>query len=177
MLQLTELQITAVYVTHDRVEALALSDRIAVMRAGAIVEEGEPRKIYFNSDHQFEADFIGRANLIPGEVSSLENGHAVIETGIGPVVGVNSQEIQPGTEAVLCVRPEFMHLATTDESGSRNVFQGKVETLVFVGEAYEGDIRIGETILTTTIPPTVDISAGDDLYISFDSDHCFLLPV
>ena len=54
---LTELQITAVYVTHDRVEALALSDRIAVMKAGSIVEEGEPRKIYFNSDHQFRERF------------------------------------------------------------------------------------------------------------------------
>jgi len=174
---LTELQITAVYVTHDRVEALALSDRIAVMKSGAIVEEGEPRKIYFNSDHQFVADFIGRANLIPGKVSSLEDDHAVIETGIGAVVGLNSQEIRPGDEAVLCVRPEFMHLATTGESGSRNVFKGKIETLVFVGEAYEGDIRIGESLLTTTIPPTVDVAAGDELFVSFDADHCFLLPM
>ncbi|UCF89465.1 MAG: ABC transporter ATP-binding protein, partial [bacterium] len=173
---LTELQITAVYVTHDRVEALALSDHIAVMRAGAIIEVGSPRKIYFNSDHRFVADFIGRANLITGTVSSLENGHAVIETAIGPVVGLNAQNIQPGSEAVLCVRPEFMHLAATDETGSRNVFKGRMETLVFVGEAYEGDIRIGETLLTTTIPPTVDITAGDDLFISFDPDHCFLLP-
>ena len=173
---LTELQITAVYVTHDRVEALALSDRIAVMKAGSIVEVGEPRKIYFNSDHQFVADFIGRANLIPGTISSLEEDHAVIETGIGPVIGLNSQNIQPDSEAVLCVRPEFMHLAATDDSGSRNVFKGRMETLVFVGEAYEGDIRIGETLLTTTIPPTVEIGAGDDLFISFDPDHCFLLP-
>ena len=74
------------------------------------------------------------------------------------------------------MRPEFMHLAATDDSGSRNVFKGRMETLVFVGEAYEGDIRIGETLLTTTIPPTVEIGAGDDLFISFDPDHCFLLP-
>ena len=174
---LTELQITAVYVTHDRIEALALSDRIAVMRSGRIVEEGNPKKIYFNSDHRFVADFIGRANLIEGTVSSLEDDHAVIETGIGPVVGLNSQNIQPGTGAALCVRPEFMRLASTDEAGGRNVFKGKVDTLIFVGEAYEGEIRIGETLLTTTIPPTVDIGEGDEVFVSFDPDHCFLLPI
>ena len=174
---LTELKITAVYVTHDRIEALALSDKIAVMRAGAIVEVGEPKKIYFNSDHRFVADFIGRANLIPGKVQSLEGSQAVIETGIGSIVGLNSQEIQPGTDAMLCVRPEFMRLASTSDAGGRNVFKGKVETLIFIGEAYEGEIRIGEILLTTTIPPTVDMKEGDDIYISFDPDHCFLLPI
>jgi iron(III) transport system ATP-binding protein len=172
---LTELEITAVYVTHDRIEALALSDRIAVMRSGSIVEEGDPKKIYFNSDHRFVADFIGRANLIEGTVSSIEDDHAVIDTGIGPIVGLNSQNIQPGIEAALCVRPEFMRLASTDEAGGRNVFKGKVDTLIFVGEAYEGEIRIGETLLTTTIPPTVDIGEGDEVFVSFDPDHCFLL--
>jgi iron(III) transport system ATP-binding protein len=174
---LTELKITAVYVTHDRVEALALSDWIAVMRAGAIVEVGEPRKIYFNSDHQFVADFIGRANLIIGTVSALEDGHAVIDTGIGPITGLNSQGIKPGSQAVLCVRPEFMTLASTEAAGARNIFRGEVETLVFVGEAYEGEIRIGDTLLTTTIPPTEEMRKGDEIYVSFDPDHCFLLPV
>ena len=174
---LTELKITAVYVTHDRIEALALSDKIAVMRAGAIVEVGEPKKIYFNSDHRFVADFIGRANLIPGKVQSLEGSQAVIETGIGSIVGLNSQEIQPGTDAMLCVRPEFMRLASTSDAGGRNVFKGKVETLIFVGEAYEGEIRMGEALLTTTISPTVDIREGDEVFVSFDPDHCFLLSV
>ncbi len=69
--------------THDRIEALALSDRIAVMRAGRIVEEGDPKKIYFRSDSKFVADFIGRANLIPGKVASLEGDRAALETAIG----------------------------------------------------------------------------------------------
>ncbi len=174
---LTKLKITAVYVTHDRIEALALSDQIAIMRAGSIVEIGDPKKIYFNSDHRFVADFIGRANLIPGTVTAIEDGHAVIDTDIGPVVALNSHKIEPGREAVLCVRPEFMNLASTETAGGRNVFTGKVQTLIFVGEAYEGEIRIGETLLTTNIPPTVDMKEGEDICISLDSDHCFLLPV
>jgi iron(III) transport system ATP-binding protein len=173
---LTELKITAVYVTHDRVEALALSDRIAVMRAGRIVEVGDPKKIYFRSDSRFVADFIGRANLIKGRVVKLEGSHAVIDTGIGTIVGLNSQNIGPGQEATLCVRPEFIKLAATDAAGGRNIFRGKVETLLFTGEAFEGEIRIGDTAVTTTISPTVNVVEGDELFLSFDPDHCFLLP-
>jgi iron(III) transport system ATP-binding protein len=173
---LAGLKITAVYVTHDRVEALALSDRIAVMRAGAIVEEGDPRKIYFRSDNRFVADFIGRANLISGTVAALKGPHAAIDTGIGTIVGLNAQGIAAGSEALLCVRPEFIRLAEAGGPGGENVFRGKVETLLFIGEACEGEIRIGGTLVTTTIPPTVDFAEGDDISISFDPDHCFLLP-
>jgi len=57
---LTELKITAVYVTHDRIEALSLSDSVAVMKEGRIIEIGTPKEIYFDSNHRFVADFIGR---------------------------------------------------------------------------------------------------------------------
>ena len=172
---LTELKITAVYVTHDRVEALTLSDQIAVMRAGRIVEIGDPKKIYFNSDHRFVADFIGRANLIPGKVSALDDPHAVVDSAIGPIVALNSRQIAAGQEAMVCVRPEFIKIVTTEKAECRNVFRGKVESLVFIGEAYEGEIRIGETLLTLAIEPTVRIGEGDEITVSFNPDHCFLL--
>ena len=172
---LTELKITAVYVTHDRIEALTLSDQIAVMRAGRIVEIGDPKKIYFNSDHRFVADFIGRANLIPGKVSALDDPHAIVDSAIGPIVALNSRQIAAGQEAMVCVRPEFIKIVPAGTAGGRNSFRGKVESLVFIGEAYEGEIRIGETLLTTAIEPTVSIGEGDEISVSFDPDHCFLL--
>ena len=172
---LSELQITAVYVTHDRIEALALSDLIAVMRAGKIIEIGDPKKIYFNSDHKFVADFIGRANLIKGKVSEQQGNHAVFSTEIGTIVALNSQGIATGQDAMLCIRPEFIQLAPEQVIHGHNVFKGKMETLIFIGEAYEGEIRIGETLLTTTIEPTANIGEGDTISIAFDPDHCFLL--
>jgi len=174
---LTKLEITAVYVTHDRIEALALSDQIAVMRSGRIVEIGNPKKIYFNSDDRFVADFIGRANLIKGKIKAIENSHAVIDTDIGVIVGLNSHKIPVGSEAILCVRPEFINVASEESAASQNTFSGRVQNLSFVGEAYEGEIRIGDTLVTTTIPPTLVIEEGDNLFISFDPDHCFLLSV
>ena len=81
---LTTLKITAVYVTHDRIEALSLSDAIAVMKSGRIVEIGTPRQIYFDSDQRFVADFIGRTNLIDGRVAAVEDGRSLIESPLAP---------------------------------------------------------------------------------------------
>ncbi len=174
---LTELQITAVYVTHDRIEALALSDQVAIMRAGRIVEIGDPKQVYFNSGNQFVADFIGRANLIKGRIASQDGQHAVIDTEIGAIRGLNSQKLDCGAVAALCVRPEFISLAEKPVDEGDNVFRGRMETLVFIGEAYEGDIRVGDQLFTTTVAPTVQIVEGDEVSISFNPDHCFLLPV
>ena len=173
---LSELEITAVYVTHDRIEALALSDLIAVMRSGRIVEIGDPKKIYFNSDHQFVADFIGRANLIEGRVEELEGDHALFSGTIGRIHALNSRRIAVGESAVLCIRPEFIRFLTQPGEDAVNLFKGRMETLIFIGEAYEGEIRIGDTLLTTTIEPTANLAEGDEVSIAFDPDHCFLLP-
>lgn len=173
---LSELEITAVYVTHDRIEALALSDLIAVMRSGQIKEIGDPKKIYFNSDDSFVADFIGRANLIKGRVVAPEGEYARFESEIGPVLALNRQKIPAGREAMLCVRPEFIRLTSAPSADPLNSFTGRMETLIFIGEAYEGEIRIGDRLLITTVDPTVTIAEGEIISISFDPDHCFLLP-
>lgn len=173
---LTELEITAVYVTHDRVEALALSDRIAVMKQGRIIEVGDPKKIYFDTDDPFVADFIGRANVIPATVRHNTETHALVDTAIGPVLVRNSRRIPVGEKAMICARPEFIRVALPTAETCPNLFRGNVIHRIFVGEAYEAEIRIEETLLTTTIAPEVAIEAGDDISVAFDQDHCFLIP-
>ena len=169
------LQITAVYVTHDRIEALALSDQIAVMRTGKIIEIGAPKKIYFHSDSRFVADFIGRANLIQGKVEKQDGEHAIFSSAIGSIRALNHHNLAAGEKAILCVRPEFIHLSSTRDDSYSNSFSGEVASMIFIGEAYEGEIRIGETLLTTTIEPTQSFSEGDSISVSFDENHCFLL--
>jgi iron(III) transport system ATP-binding protein len=172
---LTELKITAVYVTHDRVEALALSDAIAVMKDGRIIEIGSPKKIYFNSDHQFVADFIGRANLIEGKVRVVEDSYAIIDSGIGAITCLKSPDTSPGNTVSICIRPEFIKVMEKDTRESRNIFRGKVDSLVFVGEVYEGEIIIADTPLFTRIEPTAIVKKGDEITLFFDPDHCFVL--
>jgi iron(III) transport system ATP-binding protein len=174
---LSELEITAVYVTHDRVEALALSDTIAVMRAGNIVEIGEPKKIYFNAESRFVADFIGRANLVPAVVQEETNTETVVESGLGRIF-CKKAAFPVGTEVTLCLRPEFINPErdSAELKGDGNCIRGKVETLVFIGDAYEGEIRAGDTVLLARINPETDLNVGDPVVFHVSSGHCLLMP-
>jgi iron(III) transport system ATP-binding protein len=167
------LAITGVYVTHDRVEALALSDAIAVMRAGRIVEIGTPQKIYFNADTQFVADFIGRANLVKARVRAQEPGRTIVDCGLG-TIACERREAAPGAEVTLCVRPEFIHVGKGEAAGE-NVVNGRVESRVFVGEAWESEIRAGSELLMARIDPDAGIGVGDPVNFRLDPAHCLLV--
>jgi iron(III) transport system ATP-binding protein len=172
---LTELRITAVYVTHDQIEALALSDSIAVMRNGRIVEMGTPREIYFDSDRQFVADFIGHANFIPGTIAAAGEAGTRVDSAIGPIACARKMGAAPGQAVAVCIRPEFIRVLTGGRGDGENVFRGKVESLVFVGDAYEGEIRVGETLLLFRIDPTAAIREGEEIALQFDPRHCSIL--
>lgn len=172
---LSELGITAIYVTHDRIEALALSDTIAVMRSGQIIEKGAPHKIYFSPDSQFVADFIGRANLLEGEILTCNEKFATVKTAIGEVVALNPHGFTPKERVMVCVRPEFIRLSHTHNEKTHNAFSGKMQHLVFIGEAYEADIKIADTMLTTTVSAREAIKESDEMAICFDAEHAFIV--
>jgi iron(III) transport system ATP-binding protein len=171
---LGKLDITAVYVTHDRVEALALSDSIAVMRAGNIVEIGSPQKIYFNADHKFVADFIGRANLISATVRGHEGALTIVDTGLG-TIHCQQRDLAAGSAATLCIRPEFIRITRDTIEPGQNIVHGKVESLEFVGEVYEAEILIGQEKLLARIDPDIEINEGDVVGISLNPAHCLLV--
>lgn len=171
---LGKLRITAVYVTHDRVEALALSDTIAVMRAGQIVEIGSPSKIYFHADHKFVADFIGRANLVNAVVSAHEDAFTIVDCGLGRL-SCARRDIPVGSSATLCLRPEFVHVADGATQPARNAVNGRVESLIFVGEAYEAEIRVGNELILAKTSPDGGLREGDAVSFTLDPAHCLLV--
>jgi iron(III) transport system ATP-binding protein len=172
---LTKLKITAVYVTHDRIEALSLSDVIAVMKAGRIMEIGTPKEIYFKSEQQFVADFIGRTNLVQGRVVRIENDDLLVSTAIG-TISCKAQTAPPVESIVtVSIRPEFIKVTAGDGVKQRNMFRGKVESLVFIGEAYEGEVRVGDIRLITKIVPTASVKEGDEISLYVDRDGCSIL--
>ena len=173
---LSELEITAIYVTHDRLEALALSDTIAVMRSGQIVETGEPKKIYFNAESRFVTDFIGRSNLIPAKIAaeSTED-KTIIDSEIG-TLQARKTDFEAGTEVTLCLRPEFIRPQRDyGVKPADNCLQGKVETLLFVGDAYEGEIRVGQTLLMARIDPDANFKEGDPVSFHVPPEQCHLV--
>lgn len=168
------LQITAIYVTHDRVEALALSDSIAVMRAGNIVEIGSPQKIYFDADHRFVADFIGRANLIDATVQNQEGNLTLVNSGLGPIV-CQQRGFDAGSSATLCIRPEFIRITSGNKNEGPNIINGRVESLEFIGEVYEAEISVGNERLLARIDPDIKVTEGDPVTFSLDPAHCLLV--
>ena len=181
---LTKLKITAIYVTHDRLEALALSDTIAVMRSGKIVETGDPRQIYFGAANSFVADFIGRANLIPGTVLEGSENETLVESKIG-TFSCKKADFSPGAEITLCLRPEFIHpkkahdmpASDLSEDGriSLNLVQGKLETMLFIGDAYEGEIRVNGALLMAHFDSDTEIREGDQVAFRILPQHCLLM--
>jgi iron(III) transport system ATP-binding protein len=175
---LNKLKITAVYVTHDQIEALALSDIIAVMYSGEIIEIGSPRKIYFDASHRFVADFIGRANLIKAVVKSQQDNTTVVDTQMG-TFNCQKRDFPEGSEVVLCIRPEFIYLneGKQEEVEGQNILKGKIETLVFIGESYEGEIKVGNEILMVKIQPETLLKKGDMVEFTVSPEHCLLVSV
>ena len=175
---LSELNITAVYVTHDQIEALALSDIIAVMNSGKIIEIGSPRKIYFDAAHRFVADFIGRANLIKAVVKSQQDNTTVVDTQMG-IFNCQKRDFPEGSEVVLCIRPEFIYLnkGNQAEAEGQNILKGKIETLVFIGESYEGEIKVDNEVLMVKIQPETLLKKGDLVEFTVSPEHCLLVSV
>jgi iron(III) transport system ATP-binding protein len=158
------------------VEALALSDTIAVMRSGQIVEIGTPQKIYFDADHEFVADFIGRANLIKATVRAQDAEYTVVDCGMGRIT-CQHRDFPIGSEVTLCLRPEFIRLVRGEGAAGKNVVNGGIESLIFVGEAYEAEIRVGNELLLAKFDSDVNLKAGDAVSFTLDPAHCLLVSI
>jgi spermidine/putrescine transport system ATP-binding protein len=138
--------VTFVYITHDQSEALAMSDRVAVMSQGRVEQVGISSEIYNNPATAFVASFVGENNLFDGRVVAVRDGEAQIETAFGPLTGLNPGRLQVGDEALLFVRPERLRLKPPS-SGSYNTFASTV-----VGEVFEG-ILVNISLTNPTGPP------------------------
>jgi iron(III) transport system ATP-binding protein len=157
-----EVGVTAIYVTHDQSEALALSDRIAVMHNGRIVQIGTPQQVYHSPRNAFVASFVGRSNILKGRfIDRMPDGAARIETMLGPVLCAAQEEGNSSTPGAALIRPEHVRLApATSEATGPNRFRGRVSQTVFLGEAFEAVVDIGPSkVLVRTMDRAFDVSA------------------
>lgn len=133
--------ITFIFVTHDQEEALTMSDRVAVMSAGHILQLGTPEDIYNEPQSAFVADFIGDSDIMAGTmvrdrlVRFLGCDFACVDTGFGE-----------NAEVDVVLRPEDVKLKPIDDP-AQNVPQGVVESLLFKGVHYEMKVRVGDNVL------------------------------
>jgi ABC-type spermidine/putrescine transport systems, ATPase components len=141
--------ITFIYVTHDQEEALTMSDRIAVMSAGKVLQIGTPTEIYERPVCRFVADFIGETNFIEGKVETVErDGIASILSDDG--LTLRGQTIRPvasGAHVTLSIRPEKAFLSVqAPPPGTPNCYQVRVERVAYIGSDTRIDVRLGSRL-------------------------------
>ena len=137
-----ELGITAVYVTHDHEEALAMSDRIAVFNLGRVCQVGPPKALYERPASRFVADFIGINNLVDGTVRSVSGRGLRAETALGEIAAIHDERLRPGDRCVVCIRPE--NVALNDQAGGeRNHFKGTIALASYLGNTLRYDVDLG----------------------------------
>jgi iron(III) transport system ATP-binding protein len=137
------LNTTIVYVTHDRVEAMALADRIVVLKEGQIIQQGTPEEIYRNPVTPQMADFLGSVNWLSGRVISEDS----IDTQVG-IVRSRAHGLNRGTEVRVGIRPE--HIAFLDRSAPDRpaVVAARISDVTYLGEFYQYTLECNGAVLT-----------------------------
>ena len=173
-----ELGITSVYVTHDQIEALALSSHIAVMQAGRVVQLGRPREVYESPNNKFVAEFIGTSNFISGTVGHREGHQHSVETTNGKLWLDSEADVPVGGDVVVSIRPEAVDLALDSSMGAvRNEWHGTVVARAFLGDAVDHVVAVGKHELRARGNPSVSIEPGTQVYLRLDPSKISLVPV
>jgi ABC-type Fe3+/spermidine/putrescine transport system ATPase subunit len=173
-----DLGLTAIHVTHDQSEAMAISDRIAVMKRGRILQIGSPQELYINPKHVFVANFIGDNNFLEGYVTKTSEGRVQIELRGGLSASGSDTFIKEGERVVLAVRPETF----TIEKGQKkraNSLLGVVERVRYEGTHIRYEVRLENEDMVVVMRPSLMeewFNTGDKVTLSFPGDKSYVFP-
>ena len=167
-----EVGITAIYVTHDQSEAMALSDRIIIMRSGVVEQIGTPQEIYYHPVNEFVADFIGEANFLKGRLEALSDNRAQLNVSgdichAAPVPGM-----EVGRDYTIVLRPEAASLA--EEGG----LPCEVVLSCFMGSYQNYHVKVGDTLVKLTDPNPKNkriYKVGERCHLVFDPESVHVL--
>ena len=164
-----QLKITALYVTHDQEEALAISDRIAVMQSGRIEQVGAPEAIYRTPGTAFVAEFMGTTNLLTGTVAGREGELARIRVG-GQEFFARSADAAPGTTITFALRPEMLRIVATPPPGWRAI-SASVARIEFLGVLTRLQLRLADGALLQAVSLDVlpeGVASGAPVTLAYD---------
>jgi iron(III) transport system ATP-binding protein len=168
-LEIKELQerlnITTLYVTHDQTEALAISDSIAVMNRGKLLDVAVPKEIYFQPRSEFTADFIGLTNVLKGTLKGAVGELGRLDTPLGPIFCPMPAAGGNGDEFLIFFRPEDVSVSKERPAAQVNVFEGEVIALIFLGEIVDCQILVGGEIIRARVHPKSTLEKNQLVYI------------
>ncbi len=173
------LDITVIYVTHDQEEALTMSDRIAIMNEGKIIQLDTPVTLYESPANLFVADFIGESNFLSGRIAETDGERTAVETDQGLKVWVQKfNQAKPGEEVSVAIRPEKIEIlaeAAVDANDIVNRFTGRIEEIIYVGEARIYRVSLAAGIIVDVKvqsgPSVQNFKIGGDITIGWRTRH------
>jgi ABC-type Fe3+/spermidine/putrescine transport system ATPase subunit len=173
-----DLNLTAIHVTHDQAEAMSISDRIAVMRKGEIVQVGTPQELYMNPKSLFVANFIGESNFLEGSIEDKVNDELVTELRGGVKVHALGNDLSKDERAIVVIRPEILTVEIQSYQG-KNVLRGKVEKITFEGTFIRYVIRLESEDIVVVIKPSLTekwFDIGSKITLSFEPEKAHVFP-
>jgi ABC-type Fe3+/spermidine/putrescine transport system ATPase subunit len=175
-----DLDLTAIHVTHDQSEAMAISDRIAVIKKGRILQVGTPKELYMKPKNVFVAHFIGESNFLEGYISSVSGKGAVIELRGGIKVQAIDKGVEKGERVVLAIRPETL-VVERGIKKSENSVLGVIERVTFEGTNIRYEVRLENQDLVVVVKPSLIgewFNIGEKVTVSFPPEkaHVFTYP-
>ncbi len=171
-----KLGITTVYVTHDQLEAMSISDRIAVMNKGKVLQYGPPRQVYFRPTSLFVADFLGRSNILYGKAGKQHDGYidVYIPDLDATLTGVPVREITSNNVAVV-IRPEIARLVERNQQ-VENKLTGKIDLAMFLGDKVELRVGIGKSSLIIYMSNLYEPTLGSEITFYLPKESLIVLP-
>jgi ABC-type Fe3+/spermidine/putrescine transport system ATPase subunit len=173
------LGVTVLFVTHDQIEALSLSDRIAVMQAGRVEQVGPPRSLYEAPASAFVRDFLGSTVVLGGRVTAVEGGavRVALDGGLDgrAVTGrsVAPAPLGPGAAVHVAIRPEDVQV----DGGGGDTLPGVIETLLFGGDRYEARVALGGAQrIVLLLPRTREWKEGQGISLGFPPEAVSVWP-
>ena len=173
-----QLGITAVHVTHDQEEALAIGDKIVVMNKGRVIQIGTPTEIYFKPKARFVAEFIGTINLLKAAVAKTTAREVLLSVGPDMVLSASASPevvLRNGQEVTLSIRPENIEISREKPAGEGNVLRGEVKDTIFMGAITRYFVHTGDLEIIADVQGS-DVPLKGSIYVSMDSSKLHILP-
>jgi iron(III) transport system ATP-binding protein len=174
-----EIKITTIYVTHDQAEAMATSDRIAVLDRGRLVQVGGPQELFDRPRTKFVAEFVGKANILTGRF----DGDGKLQLSDGSKIRVApATEFPASGQISVCLRPHNITLAADENEAHQfsqrgyNLFSGTVRRSIYFGDAVDYTVELpSHTALRVIAPPSQRFQTGQTIHAAAHPEHCVVV--
>jgi iron(III) transport system ATP-binding protein len=174
------MNITAVYVTHDQAEAMVISDRIAVMNSGNLVQLGTPEEIYARPATKFVADFIGTMNFVPGKIERIvpDSDEVYVRSEFNADLRCKrlaTTEITPGQAVFASIRPEDVEVVPEPPQPGENLFKGTIAHRAYLGNFLYFFVQVDGTEIRVQVSHHLPQVEGQEIYVHLNPEKCMVL--